>query len=79
MEQKEHYDAIFNMAREVIILMAGKDGDITPEMAFNVLAIAYITLVRSHPEFLESARSQLENVMAAFEPSNATIQKSKIH
>lgn len=43
---------IFNMVREVIILIAGKDGDITPEMAFDVLSIAYIKLARSHPEFI---------------------------
>ena len=63
MSLKEHEDAIWKLAREVVWMMAGKEKAITPEMSLDVLALAYMGLVRSNPRLLTAARKQLETVL----------------
>lgn len=62
MSPKEHEDAIWKLAREVILMMAGKEKAITPEMSLDVLALAYMGLVRSNPRLRTAARKQLKTV-----------------
>lgn len=63
MSPKEHEDAIWKLAREVILMMAGKEKAITPEMSLDVLTLAYIGLVRSNPRLLTAARKQMEKAL----------------
>ena len=62
MSPKEYEDFIWLLANQCIELMQTREKSLTPAIALDVLAIAYLGLVRNNPGLRSVARDQLNEV-----------------